>query len=305
MAIPNSGELGLYKDIWGELGGTKGENSLHSASVAVGFATPDSMGDFYGYVDATQPSMGGVTLTSVTCTAMTANSSYSTPAGTPVAYGFYFGRGSSNHTQNTKYTESNTGGLSANFNRSFTSLQSTATYYAWSWASNSAGEGVSSRAQATTQTPLPASQNFGACACNYVCTYAQLTNNHGPSDASNGGISYTHPNNGGVGLGSAWITSASQVNQRANNFTFPRFPGYTQTVNAGGNGSKNPSFPSPILFFHVARHQAPGVAFKSPSGATHSSQAGAGINLNNCFFAFVGCHRGRPSFSGNGHATYN
>ena len=168
MAIPNSGELGLYKDIWGELGGTKGENSLHSASVAVGFATPDSMGDFYGYVDATQPSMGGVTLTSVTCTSMTANSSYSTPAGTPVAYGFYFGRGSSNHTQNTKYTESNSGGLSANFNRSFTSLQSTATYYAWSWASNGAGEGVSSRAQATTQTPLHASQNYGACACNFV-----------------------------------------------------------------------------------------------------------------------------------------
>jgi len=60
--------------------------------------------------------------------------------------------------------------------------------------------------------------------------------------------------------------------------------------------------------FHFSRHQAPGVSFKSPVGVNHGSQANAGINLNSCFFAFVGNYAGGGNvhnFGGSGFATYS
>ena len=49
MAVPNSGQLKLWDMLWNqELGGSKGNNSLHSASVYAGFSVPDSLGEFYG-----------------------------------------------------------------------------------------------------------------------------------------------------------------------------------------------------------------------------------------------------------------
>ena len=58
MAIPSSGQLKLWDTLWNqELGGEKGENSLHSASVYAGFSTPDALGDFYGWSDVEAPTV--------------------------------------------------------------------------------------------------------------------------------------------------------------------------------------------------------------------------------------------------------
>ena len=44
MAVPNSGQLKLWDMLWNqELGGSKGNNSLHSASIYAGKSVPDSL----------------------------------------------------------------------------------------------------------------------------------------------------------------------------------------------------------------------------------------------------------------------
>lgn len=58
MAVPSSGQLGLYEDIFTAFNEhSQGDNSLHNASTYAGFSTPDAMSDFYGYVDAVAPSV--------------------------------------------------------------------------------------------------------------------------------------------------------------------------------------------------------------------------------------------------------
>ena len=61
MAVPSSGELKLWDDLWNqEIGGSKGNNSLHSASVYAEFDTPDALGDFYGWSDVEVPSVSSL-----------------------------------------------------------------------------------------------------------------------------------------------------------------------------------------------------------------------------------------------------
>ena len=77
MAVPSSGQLKLWNDIWNnEIGGTQGNNSLHSASVYAGFTTPDAMGDFYGWSDVEVPSVSTSAMSSVTDNSMQANGMY-------------------------------------------------------------------------------------------------------------------------------------------------------------------------------------------------------------------------------------
>ena len=155
MPVPNSGALGLYKDIFTEFTQhSQGNNSLHSASIEAGFSTPDAMGDFYGYTDAVAPSMGTQTATSVTDSTLTARGSISSDGGaTLTEKGFYFGTNSSAATNNTKYAISPA--TATPYTRAFTGLSSYQAYYYWSFGTNPAGTGFSSRRDTTTQVTQP------------------------------------------------------------------------------------------------------------------------------------------------------
>jgi len=52
MAVPSSGQLGLYSSIGTELGVSQSNVSLRSMSNSAGFSTPDAMSEFYGYSNA-------------------------------------------------------------------------------------------------------------------------------------------------------------------------------------------------------------------------------------------------------------
>ena len=152
MAIPSSGELKLWDTLWNqELGGTKGENSLHSASVYAGFSTPDALSDFYGWSDVELPTVQTNSATSVGSTSLTANGNVTNDGNEAVTRGFYFGT-SNNRTSNTKYTLAGTQNEGA-FSCGFTGLSFTTTYKMWAWANNSVGQANGSQVNATTTAP--------------------------------------------------------------------------------------------------------------------------------------------------------
>ena len=149
MAVPSSGELKLWNSIWNpEIGGSKGDNSLHSASVYAGFSTPDAMSDFYGWSDVEAPTVSTSGASSVTQSSMTANGNVSNTGGENVTRGFYFGT-STTYTSNTKYTISGTQGTGG-FSRSMTGLSAGTTYRINAWAANSGGETVGSQVSQAT-----------------------------------------------------------------------------------------------------------------------------------------------------------
>lgn len=148
MAVPSSGELRLYADIGVELGVPQSNVSLGSMSDSAGFAAPDAMSDFYGYVDAVAPSVTTNNISNVGTTSLTANGNVTSDGGATITErGFYVGTNSSSPTNNTKYTVSGTTGY---YSRNITVSDNT-TYYCWAFATNSAGTTYGSRVQATTQ----------------------------------------------------------------------------------------------------------------------------------------------------------
>lgn len=149
MAVPSSGELKLWDSIWNqEIGGTQGENSLHSASIYAGFSIPDAMGDFYGWSDIIAPSVTTDAISSVTYNTLTLNGNVTATGGEDVSRGWYFGTTANPYSSNDKTTLSGTQGTGT-FSQG-KSVSASTTYYAWAWASNSAGETVGSRVQAAT-----------------------------------------------------------------------------------------------------------------------------------------------------------
>lgn len=152
MAVPNTGALGLYKDIQTEIGGAQADTSLHDMSIEAGFSTPDAMSEFYGYVAAEPPSVTSSPATSVTDVSMTANGSLTNPSGVTTNYGFYFGT-STNRTSNPFYSVGNSSSTSFSFSRGFGGLSATTTYYYWAHASNDGGSSSGAR---ITQTTLAA-----------------------------------------------------------------------------------------------------------------------------------------------------
>jgi hypothetical protein len=149
MAVPSSGELKLWDTLWNqELGGSKGENSLHSASIYAGFSTPDALSDFYGWSDVEVPTLTTNGSTSVTGTSFTANGNVTNTGNEDVSRGFYIGT-STNYASNTKYTLGGTQGTGT-FSYNATGLSQATTYYVNAWASNSAGETVGAQVSATT-----------------------------------------------------------------------------------------------------------------------------------------------------------
>ena len=153
MAVPSSGELKLRADINLEVNGNATDDnvSLGTLSNEAGFTEPDNMSEFYGYTSCTAPSVTTNAIDNVSYTSMRANGNVTADNGCTITErGFYFGT-SSNMTSNTKYVVSGTTG---SFNRNFTGLTSgNVRYYAWAYATNSAGTTYGSSVYANTLTP--------------------------------------------------------------------------------------------------------------------------------------------------------
>ena len=150
MAVPSSGQLRLNADINLEINGTgTGTNvSLNGLSAQAGFTAPNGMEEFYGYVSALAPSVTTNSATSVTATTITSNGDVTSDGGATITErGFYFGTDGTAATSNTKYTVSGTTGT---FNRVFTGLTASTTYYFWAFATNSAGTTIASRVTQAT-----------------------------------------------------------------------------------------------------------------------------------------------------------
>ena len=176
MAVPSSGQLRLYADIGVELGVPQSNVSLGAMSNSAGFSEPDSMSEFYGYVDAIPPSVTTLAASSVTGNSMVLNGNVTSDGGGTITQrGFYFGTNNSFPTNNTKYTVSGTTGA---FSLSRTSL-AVGTYYIWAFATNVAGTTYGSMVtQTVTYQPslidINQSTSFGQFNTNYN-TVAQYT----------------------------------------------------------------------------------------------------------------------------------
>jgi hypothetical protein len=153
MPVPSSGQLRLRADINQEVNGNDTDTNVSLGTLAddAGFDTPpDQMSEFYGYQSCTAPSITTDAMSNVSFTSMRANGNVTADNGCTVTErGFYFGT-SGNMTSNTKYTS---GSGTGSYNRTFSSLSTGTTYYAWAYAINSAGETQGSRVQATTSVP--------------------------------------------------------------------------------------------------------------------------------------------------------
>lgn len=153
MPITSSGQIALIADIEAEFDQTGTEDiSLFQARDDAGLGDGEiAMTSFYGQSDAVAPTVSTSSATSVTINSMQANGSVSSDGGASITQrGFYFGT-SSNYASNTKYSVSGTTG---SFNRSFTSLSSSTTYYITAYAINSVGESVGSTVSQATAANL-------------------------------------------------------------------------------------------------------------------------------------------------------
>jgi len=174
MAVPSSGQLRLRADIALEVDGSATNNnvSLNTLSNSAGFTDPDAMTDFYGYSNASAPSVTTNNASSVGASSFVANGNVTNDnGGTIQERGFYVGT-SGTVTSNTKYTVSGTTG---SYNSTISSLGSNTTYYITAFATNSAGTTFGSTVtQATTYSysfrssrHLFASPNSGASGHRY------------------------------------------------------------------------------------------------------------------------------------------
>ena len=159
MAVPSSGELRLYADIGVELNVAQSDVSLRSMSDSAGFTSPDSMSEFYGYVDAIAPSVTTNAISNVGETTLRANGNVTSDGGgTITERGFYIGTNSASPTNNAKYTVSGTTG---SYLVNVTGLSDNTTFYVWAFATNVAGTTYGSRVQATTiQTFVPTTRTL-------------------------------------------------------------------------------------------------------------------------------------------------
>ena len=154
MAVPSSGELKLWDNIWNlELNGSQGQNSLHSASVYAGFSTPDAMSDFYGWSDVEPPSIVTNNAASVTDSSMNLRGTVTNTGNEAVCRGFYHGGNPNAYNCNTKYTLAGTQATTGEFTCNRTGLGYNTTYYFWAFGCNSAGTTIGSRLQFTTNLP--------------------------------------------------------------------------------------------------------------------------------------------------------
>ena len=257
MAVPSSGPLGLYKDIWGgEIGGAQANTSLHGASIYAGFSTPDAISDFYGWSDVEVPTVTSNGASSVGTTSMVANGTVNTTGNENPDRGFYFGT-STNRTSNPKYSVG-TGGTGG-FSRTMTGLSYT-TYYYWAYASNSAGETVGARISQVTAVPsfsvslaavgfgisLNRSQCFQAQASNTKCWANPYTGaTTATSNYSNFCCNFNGSADGCLAINARNIMAYNAQNYQAPNWYYGFFMGGKHNVGSGytfqGNHTNNKS----------------------------------------------------------------
>ncbi len=188
MGVPSTGQLRLRGDIALEIDGsaTGSDVSLNTLSSEAGFAAPNGMTEFYGYVDAVLPNAGDISnVTGIGSSNMTVNAYITNDGGATITErGVYFGT-NSNCTSNPKYSVAGTTG---SFSRTFTGLSSSTTYYMQSYAINSVGEALGARCVGVaTSAPSvatlissygsvsgtnPNGGQDGTCAYNQQCKYA-------------------------------------------------------------------------------------------------------------------------------------
>lgn len=194
MAVPSSGELRLYADIGVELGVPQSNVSLGSMSDSAGFAEPDAMSDFYGYVDAVAPSVTTNSLTSIGETSMTLNGNVTSDGGASITQrGFYFGTNSSSPTNNTKYT---VGGTTGSYTLNRTGLSAGTTYYCWAFATNSAGTTYGSRTQANTIAAYNPDWRTASSSNGVVSAYTVNCNFESQPTSNTTRLYYLNPNTG-------------------------------------------------------------------------------------------------------------
>jgi hypothetical protein len=226
MAVPSSGQLKLWDTLWNdELGGSKGENSLHSASVYAGFSTPDALSDFYGWSDVEVPTLNTLSATSVSYSSATVRGEVTNTGNENPTVGTYTGT-SNSYTSNTKYT-SGTCGVGP-FSQNITGLSQISNYKTRAWGSNSAGEAVAPNQLTFTTNEQPFGVGFSNATQGYGGQF--------PSGNSSGiAIYWVNPYSGG----NNFISSATgggfvrcQYTQYSNN-TLNRFYANTNGVQMG------------------------------------------------------------------------
>tara|TARA_R110000803_G_scaffold77483_2_gene142369 strand:- start:399 stop:1544 length:1146 start_codon:yes stop_codon:yes gene_type:complete len=204
MPVPSSGPLGLYKDIWGELAGSQGENSLHSASVYAGFSTPDAMSDFYGFVDADPPSVTTNASSGATVSSIVSNGNVTADGGSGITErGFYVGTDAT-YTNNTKTSVAGTTGT---FNLTTSGLTAGTTYYSTAYAINLKAESVGSTVSIATAPASYASVDYLVLAGGGTTVQDPGFNSQG----GGGGGGYRTTYSGGSGLSGRGSSLRSRV----------------------------------------------------------------------------------------------
>ena len=225
MALQSSGPIS-FSDIKTEL--SNSSNSLRTLSAAAGFSIPDAVSEFYGYSSVSLATVTTNSITGVQETYMTLNGNVSSDGGSSLTErGFYFGTNGTSATANPKV---NLGGQTGNFSTTRWSLSAGTTYYAWAYATNSAGTAIGNRVQATTIAAYAptwyntysgggypsSSTNFNRC--DYDCGAANVGHRR------RGYLFYLNPNT------SSWVNYAS-LTQGASCSYIPGTFNYHNTFN--------------------------------------------------------------------------
>ena len=157
--------------------------STRNISDLAGFSEPDAFSEFYGYSSAVLPTMASIRLRGGP------NDNYFNVGATPAtngfvaitSRGFYMGTDSRGPQYNTRYQVDTSNSL-GEFNKSFTSLTGSRTYYIWGYVQNQIGEGYTSRFAVTTLRTIPITTSEGSYLqlrgpismvgeCVYTCSY--------------------------------------------------------------------------------------------------------------------------------------
>lgn len=233
MPITGSGEISLIADIEAEFDQTGDTDiSLFQARDDAGLTAGEvSMTDFYGLSDSVAPSVSTSSATSVTYNSMRANGNVSSDGGATItSRGFYFGT-SSNYASNTKYTVSGTTG---SFNRTFSSISSSTTYYITAFAINSAGESRGSTVSQATSANLNLGRTTSMAANNQSRSLYYAT-----SPATFGGTigtgttclrnSRSFRNSATSGSGEFYLRSDSSGCQSGSAYSYSSLSGYKES----------------------------------------------------------------------------
>jgi hypothetical protein len=260
MAVPISGPLKLWDNIWNqEIGGTKGNNSLHSGSIYAGFSTPDAMSDFYGWSDVEPPSVTTNGITSVSTGGMVLNGTVTDTGNETPNVGFYFGTNANSSTSNPQLA---VGTANAGFSCSKGQLPYNTTHYNWAYACNSAGLCIGGRVQATTNVPAfsPTYANAGVGRTNclfqyYVNPYTggwvrynssgNDTRDCFPTNTLGIARDYTNPTHSNTGAGGSFQTQTYILAGRGNQYT-ANFSNNSGGSDGSGGGSANLASGYPI-----------------------------------------------------------